>query len=40
MKKGDRVELSLDFLPTGEVLLDGADLTCTVAGRFVVKLFT
>lgn len=34
------MELSLDFLPTGEVLLDGADLTCTVAGRLVVKLTT
>lgn len=33
IKKGDRVELSLDFLPTGEVLLDGQDLTCTLAGR-------
>lgn len=39
VKKGDRVELSLDFLPTGEVLLDGADLTCTVAGRLVLKIF-
>lgn len=35
VKKGDRVELSLDFLPTGEVILEGADLTCTVAGRCV-----
>ena len=33
IKKGDRVELSLDFLPTGEVVLDGQDLICTIAGR-------
>jgi len=41
IRKGEKLELEVEFRPVGEVALDGTKLTCTVAGRddYVLSVF-
>ena len=34
LKKGERLEFTLEFSPVTETLLDGIELVCTIAGRY------